>query len=123
MEKPKEVRWIGSSKKDLLEMPLPVRKAVGFVLDRAQRGKEHSDIKPLTGLGSGVYEIRADHDNNTYRAVYVINIGEFIYVLHIFKKKSKKGIETPKPDINVIQTRLKQAKKLEKESSDEQGKN
>jgi phage-related protein len=32
-----------------------------------------------------------------------------IYVLHAFQKKSKKGIATPKQEIDLIHKRLKQA--------------
>lgn len=113
MEELREIRWIASAKKNLLAMPLYVRKAVGFVLDRVQRGKQHKDIKPLTGLGSGMYEIRTDYDTDTYRTVYVVNIGKFIYVLHVFKKKSKKGKEIPKSDIDLIKQRLKLAREDE----------
>jgi phage-related protein len=63
----------------------------------------------LSGLG-GVYEIGVDHDSDTYRGVYAVNIGTAIYVLHVFKKKSKKGIETPKPDMDLIRSRLKLTK-------------
>ena len=105
----KEVRWIGSSLDDLREMPDKVRKVVGYSLDGVQKGEYGSNIKPLTGL-SGVYEIRADFDTDTYRAVYAINIGDFIYVLHVFKKKSPKGKKTPKPDMDKIDSRLKLAR-------------
>ncbi len=119
----KLVIWMGTSKKDLKAMPDDVQDAIGFVLDRVQKEKPHPKIKPLSGkdLG-GVYEIRSDHDTDTYRAVYVINLGGRVFMLHVFKKKSKKGIETPKPDMNVIKTRLKQAKELAKELDDEQNK-
>jgi phage-related protein len=78
------------------------------VLGGVQQGEFDSSIKPLKGF-SGVYEIRADFDTDTYRAVYVINLGDVIYVLHVFKKKSKRGSETPKQDIDLIRARLKRA--------------
>ena len=81
----------------------------GFILDRVRRGKDHPRIKPLKGL-PGVQEIRVDFDKDTYRTVYVLNLGAKIYVLHVFKKKSKKGIATPKPDMDVIRARFKRAK-------------
>ena len=115
----KEVIWIGSSLDDLCKMPDQVKKAVGYSLDGIQSGEYDSNIKPLTGkdLG-GVYEIRADFDSDTYRAAYVVNIGTIIYMLHVFKKKSKKGKETPKPDMDKIRSRLKQAKELAKKESE-----
>ena len=63
-------------------------------------------------MGGGVYEICTDYDSDTYRTVYVVNIGNLIYVLHVFKKKSKKGKETPKSDIDLIKKRLKLAKEV-----------
>ena len=59
-----------------------------------------------------VIEIFEDHDGNTYRAMYTVKIGSKLYVLHAFQKKSKKGIETPKSEIDVIKTRLRKAKEL-----------
>jgi phage-related protein len=104
----KPVVWIGLSLDDLKDLPEEVQDDIGYVLGGVQQGEFDSSIKPLKGF-SGVYEIRADHDTDTYRAVYVINLGEVIYVLHVFKKKSKRGSETPKQDIDLIRTRLKRA--------------
>ena len=70
--------------------------------------------KPLKHIGSGVFEIRATHRTDTYRAVYTVKIGERIYVLHSFQKKSKRGIKTPKKEIDLIKRRLKMARELEK---------
>ena len=81
---------------------------LGYVLWGIQQGGFDPSIKPLKGL-SGVYEIRADHDTDTYRAVYMLNLSDVIYVLHVFKKKSKRGIETPKQDMDLIRRRLKRA--------------
>ena len=104
----KEVKWIGSSLDDLKEMPEEVQDSTGFILDRIQRNLPHPRIKPLKGL-TGVQEIRIDFDKDTYRTAYVVNLNEFIYVLHVFKKKSKSGIATPKPDMDIIRARLKRA--------------
>ncbi len=111
MEK-KELRkivWIGSSHKDLCNFPEPTRREAGYILDRVQRGIPDKNIKVLKGF-SGVQEICIDFDKDTYRVVYALKLGENIYVLHAFKKKSKKGDETPKQDIDIIKSRLKTAK-------------
>ena len=110
-----EVIWMGSSKKDIKTLPEEVQDEIGHVLGLVQNGLSDKSIKSLKGLGSGVYEIKSDFDTDTYRAVYVLNLGNRIYMLHVFKKKSKQGIETPKPDMDVIRTRLKQAITLSKE--------
>ena len=115
----KPVVWMGSSRKDISKLPDEVRSEVGYVLGQVQHGEGHTSIKPLTGkdLG-GVYEIRTDHDSDTYRAVYVLNLGDRIFMLHVFQKKSKKGSETPKPDMDKIRSRLKEARSLAKELDD-----
>ncbi len=116
MSELKKLRFVGSSYKDLLTVPDPVRKMTGFVLDRVQRGQYHISIKPLKGKDlSGVYEIRVDNDSDTYRTLYGVNLGEHIYVLDVFQKKSKKGGGIPKQDMERLHTRLKLAKELAKD--------
>lgn len=113
----KSVVWIGSSLDDLKDLPEEVQDDIGYVLGGVQQGEFDGSIKPLKGF-SGVYEIRTDFDRDTYRAVYVMNLGDVIYVLHVFKKKSKKGSETPKQEIDLIRSRLKRAQ----ENADERAK-
>jgi phage-related protein len=59
--------------------------------------------------GASVLEIVDDFDGDTYRAIYTVRFADVVYVLHTFEKKSKKGIETPKSDLDLIRLRLKQA--------------
>jgi phage-related protein len=59
--------------------------------------------------GASVLEIVDDYDGDTYRAVYAVRFADLVYVLHAFQKKSKKGAETPKSDIDLIKQRLKVA--------------
>lgn len=108
----KILRWIGSSKKDLSDFPDEVRHEMGYALYEAQNGETHESAKLFKGFGSGVYEIVSDHNKNAYRAIYIVNIKDAVYVLHAFQKKSKKGIQTPKEEISVVETRLKQLKQL-----------
>jgi phage-related protein len=83
-----------------------VRQEIGYTLHEVQQGKKPMNVKPLKGFGSGVMEIVSDFDKNTYRAVYALKLGDKIYVLHVFQKKSKSGIKTPKPDIDLIKRRI-----------------
>jgi len=102
--------WIASTKKDLLAMPEEVRDTFGYALHLAQAGGRHAQAKPLKGFGStGVLEVLEDADGGTYRAVYTVHLGNAIYVLHCFQKKSTHGIATPKPDRVLIRSRLKAA--------------
>jgi phage-related protein len=106
----KPVEWIGSSREDLRAFPGEVREVMGEALYRAQRGDEHPAAKALKGFGGrGVLEIVDDHHGDTYRAVYTVKLTNAIYVLHVFQKKSKKGIATPRHEIELIRARLKRA--------------
>jgi phage-related protein len=106
----KPLIWIGSSKRDLLDMPEEVQDVFGYALHQAQEGGKHSQAKPLKGFsGAGVLEVVEDYDGDTYRAVYTVKFGTAVYALHSFQKKSTKGIETPKPDVDLIKARLKAA--------------
>ena len=112
----KHVLWVGSSKKDLMAMPDEVKSTFGFALYLAQQGKKHQNAKPLKGFsGAGVLEVVEDSLGDTFRAVYTVKIAENIYVLHCFQKKSKRGIETPKQEIDLIRDRLKMAQEHAKE--------
>ena len=118
----RKLRFVGSSYKDLLAVPDVVRKMTGFVLDRVQRGQYHTSIKPLKGKDlAGVYEIRVDESVDTYRTLYAINLGKYIYVLDVFQKKSKKGSEIPRQDLERLHTRLKLAKELAKDEEEKRG--
>lgn len=109
-EQQKPLFWLGSSKKDLRGLPDDVQDTFGFALHLAQEGKKHEQAKPLKGFGgAGVLEVIEDFRGNTYRAVYTVKVGNAIYVLHCFQKKSTHGIETPKPDMDLIRERLKAA--------------
>ena len=68
-----------------------------------------TEAKPFKGVGSGVYEIVKRYDSDTYRAVYAVKIGDSVYVLHAFQKKSKRGIKTPQTDVDLIKQRYKDA--------------
>jgi phage-related protein len=57
-------------------------------------------------------EIAIRHDGEAYRTVVALQLGRNIYVLHAYQKKSKKGIATPKQDVDLIKQRYKEAKEL-----------
>ncbi len=106
----KQLDWIGSSREDIRQFPEDVKDDIGFALREAQQGKKPASAKPLKGFkGAGILEIIEDHRSDTYRAVYTVKFAEVVYVLHCFQKKSKKGIETPKQEIELIERRLKAA--------------
>ncbi len=94
---------------------------MGFALWQAQIGRKHRDAKILRGFGgAGVLKVVADHDGDSYRAVYTVKFADAVYVLHAFQKKSKKGIKTPVAEMNVIRQRLKAAEEHHAERSAEE---
>ena len=104
----KPIQWIGSSRKDLMSLPVDVRRFFGFALSLAQAGDKHDSAKALKGFASaGVLEVVENDIGGTYRAVYTVKFAEAVFVLHCFQKKSKRGIATPKEDMGIIQARLK----------------
>ncbi len=106
-----------------MALPVSVRKFFGHALDFAQCGEQHDAAKVLKGFGgAGVLEVVEDDPGGTYRAVYTVKFKEAVFVLHVFQKKSKHGIATPKPDMNIIRERLKIAEKVTQEMRDEKAK-
>mgnify|MGYP002387695659 CR=1 FL=1 len=104
------IDWIGDSRDKLRSFPRDVRSHIGDSLYRAQMGKRAANTKVMRGFhGAGVLEVVEDHDGSTYRAVYTVRFEDVLYVLHVFQKKSRKGIETPKHELDLIKQRLKTA--------------
>ena len=108
----KPVRWIGTSLRDLRYFPREVRIDIGHALFTAQEGKTDPAAKPLKGFGgASVLEIVASHDGNAWRAVYTVRFQDAVYVLHVFQKKSTKGIATPTRAMDLIKRRLAEAER------------
>src|SRR5271167_1815433 len=110
------VAWLGDSRKQVRSFPPEVRKSIGVALYDAQKGDKAPTAKPFKGVGSGVFEIALRFDKDAYPAVYAVQIGRRVYVLHAFRKKSRHGMATPRQDVDVIEQRYRQALKMEKES-------
>ena len=106
----KPLEWMGNSRRAVLGFPKRVRQVVGQALYAAQLGDKHQDAKPLKGFGgASVVEIVSDYDGDTFRAVYTVKFKGVVYTLHAFQKKAKKGIQTPKQELDIIRQRLKDA--------------
>ena len=115
----KPVYWMGSSRKDLRAFPKKVQSDMGYALYAAQQGELDPDAKPLKGFGGAhVIEIVGRFSTDAYRAVYTCRFSDPVYVLHAFQKKLTKGIATPKPDIDLIRARLKDAERLHQKRQD-----
>ena len=112
----KPIRWIGTSLRDLRSFPQAVRRDIGHALFTAQEGRTDPAAKPLKGFGgASVLEIVASHQGNAWRAVYTVRFQDAVYVLHVFQKKSTKGIATPTREIDLIKRRLAEAERDHRE--------
>ena len=113
------VVWLGNSKRNIRGFPESAQKLIGDELQLIQFGGMPKDAKPFKGIGSGVLEIAIRYDTDAYRTVLAVQLGKKIYVLHAFQKKSRRGIATPKPDVDLIRQRYKEAKELAKHEEEQ----
>jgi len=104
--------WMGNSKRSIQAFPGGAQKIIGDELQLIQFGGMPKDARSFKGLGSGVFEIAVQFIGDAYRTVVAVQLGEKIYVLHAFQKKSKKGIATPKREVDLIKQRYAEAKEL-----------
>ena len=104
---------MGSTQADLAALPTEVRQPFGQAIRHAQEGSRHPDAKSMKGFGdSKIVEVVEDHKGDTFRAIYTIRFAGLVFVLHVFQKKSTKGVATPKPIMDTIHRRLKEAEQI-----------
>ncbi len=108
----RKISWIKSAFRDFSEFPEAAQdRALSALTIVAEGG--HPDIaKPLAGLGSGVWELAIKERGDAYRVVYALQLGEDIWVLHAFQKKSRRGISTPRHEMDLVSARIKRLKEL-----------
>ena len=107
--------WLGDSKRNIQAFPKDAQKLLGDELQLIQFGGMPKDAKRFRGVGSGVLEIALRYASDAYRVVTAVQLGRRIYVLHAFQKKSKRGVETPKRDVDLIRKRYAEAQELARE--------
>ena len=113
---PKPLVWVKSSRKDLIALPPAVIDTFGYGLYLAQIGRRHEPSRVLRGFGdASVIELIESTAGNTYRAVYTVRFAAAVFVLHVFQMKAKRGVATPKQDIDLVAMRLARAAELAKE--------
>jgi phage-related protein len=111
----KPLIWVGSSRNILREFPGPVQDHIGYALYLAQRGGKHRDTKPLSGLGgAGVLEVTTDFRGDTFRAVYTVRYSAA--VSSRLQKKSRKGRQTPRREIELMRKRRREADQIAKDA-------
>lgn len=120
----KPIIWIASSKRDLSSLEEGAQDEIGYALHQAQAGGKSEKAKPFTGFHSAAVLEIVDYDiGGTYRAVYTVKFKEVVAVLHVFQKKSTRGIKTSKQDVELIKSRYKLAEKEYETWLLKQGKN
>jgi phage-related protein len=112
MQRPtqRRISWIKAVLKDFGKFPVAVRDEATDALTAIADGGTPEIAKPLTGLGSGVWELAIRQRGDAFRIVYALQIAEEIWVIHAFQKKSKSGIATPKHEIDLVKDRIKRLK-------------
>jgi len=108
----REIAWIRAALKDFRKFPKAVQDRMLDALAVASFGQKADLAKPMEHLGSGVMEIALRYRSNAYRVVYAVQVGDAIWVVHAFQKKSRSGIATPKSEIDLIKARLKQVREI-----------
>ena len=109
---PRRISWLTGALKDFQTFPEAVQEQMTTALRLAAQGEKADRAKPMQGLGRGVFEIALPYRGNAYRAVYAVQIGEDVWVIHAFQKKSTQGMKTPKPEIDLIRERLKRLREM-----------
>lgn len=106
------ISWIKAARKDFEDFPAPVQTDALRALTVAAEGRMADHVKPLKGFDSGVMEIVLCHRGDAFRVVFAVQIGENLWVIHAFQKKSKQGIKTPKYEIDLVHERLKRLREI-----------
>jgi phage-related protein len=109
------ISWVKAARKDFEEFPKGAQSQIGYALTLAAEGRKADIAKPMKGLGSGVFEIALHHRGDAYRAVYAVQLADAIWVIHAFQEKSKRGISTPRKELDLIGDRLKRLKETLKD--------
>lgn len=106
----RKISWVKAALKEFRTFPGPAQDQMIVALRLVAHGEKADIAKPMKGLGSGIYEIALAYRGDAYRAVYAVQLGEDIWVVHAFQKKSKSGIKTSKQEIDLLQERIKRLK-------------
>ena len=104
------ISWIKAARKDFEDFPVKAQSRGLDALTIIADGGTPDIAKPLVGQGASVWELAIKERGDAYRVVYALQIDEDIWVVHAFQKKSKKGIATPKHEIDLVQQRIRRLK-------------
>jgi phage-related protein len=107
MADPRRISWLKGALKDFEAFPIPAQLEMARALSIVAAGRHPDIAKPLKGFGSGVLELALRERGDAYRVVYALQLGDDVWVIHAFQKKSKQGIKTPQTELDLIAKRLK----------------
>lgn len=96
--------------KEFQTFPPSVREQMKFALQMACEGQKADVAKPMQGLTGGIFEIALPYRGDAFRAIYAVKMGDDLWVIHAFQKKSNRGIKTPQHELDVVRERLKRLK-------------
>lgn len=108
--KTRPVSWIKAALHDFETFPADAQSIFLTALTIAADGGKADIAKPMHGLGSGVFEIALAFRSDAFRVVYAVQLGDEIWIIHAFQKKSKQGVKTPKHEIDLVKDRLRKLK-------------
>jgi phage-related protein len=108
----REIVWVKRAQKDFLQLPKAVQEDMKYALEIATQGKLADIAKPMKHIEAGLYEIALKSRGDAFRNIYTVKYGNDLIVLHVFQKKSTKGISIPKKEIDLIKERLKRIKEM-----------
>lgn len=106
------VSWIRAALKEFEVFPQGAKTICLAALTIAAEGGKPDIAKPLRGMGSGVFEIALPFRGDAFRVIYAVQLGEEVWVVHAFQKKSTQGIKTPKHEIDLVKDRLRRLKEM-----------
>jgi phage-related protein len=110
--KTRPVSWIKAALKEFEAFPQGAKTSCLAALTIAAEGGKADIAKPLHGMGSGVFEIALPFRGDAFRVIYAVQLGEEVWVVHAFQKKSTQGIKTPKHEIDLVKNRLRRLKEM-----------
>jgi len=106
------VSWLKAALKDFETFPEGARSVCLTALTIAAEGGKADLVKPMRGMGPGVFEIALAFRGNAFRVVYAVQLADEIWVVHAFQKKSTQGVKTPTREVDLIKDRLKRLKEM-----------
>ena len=112
MRDTRPIVWLKGARRDFEDFPDEAQLTCERALTVVAEGRMPDIAKPLKGFGSGVLELALRHRGDAYRIVYAVLLGDDVWVIHAFQKKSKTGIKTPKQELDLIEARLRRVREM-----------